>query len=455
MILVGGYIQYNQGDLLVARFDRNGNPDVTFGNQGFAYIDLNSDWQHVTAMHLLGNGKIMLLAETDHQGERGCALVRLTADGFLDQTFADSGWVFNGVGYGTTYWKAITQVSNGDLIVGGTIYHSGNVQMALLGYHPDGSLNLSFGDTGVTLKSVGGSSTDLQALKLTPNGKLMAGGSNYFQGNRSMILVQFDIDGKVDANFAGGNGITIGFNDDAELNDFTFQRDGKILAAGFVERNNDDLFAMARVSPNGTLDPSFGVNGKVETAIGDDSRAQYVGVLGDNRIILGGVGDGIWSEDYALARYNLDGTLDKSFSYDGISTKNIGPDEDEVFAGALQSDGKLVLVGTSEKPSSSFSRYYMSVARFIGGTGSIGDEELEAGIIQMYPNPANSEVQIESPEVIDQVNIYDLSGRLIQNIKVDSYVAHLEVSNLLSGVYLVSIETEDKRTFTQRIMIER
>ncbi len=454
-IVLGGYIHYNQGDILIARFDRNGNPDVTFGNQGFAYIDLNTEWQQATSIQLLGNGKLMVLAETDHQGERGCALLRLTANGYLDQSFADSGWVFNGVGTGNSYWNALVLLPNGDFVVGGDIYHAGGRKLALLGYHDDGNVNLSFGDTGIAIKAVGGATTELRALKLSPDGKLIAGGSTYFQGNRSFMLIKYEVDGKIDQSFAGGNGLSIGFNDNAELNDFCFQRDGKIIAAGLVERNNDDLFAMARVSPTGILDPGFGVNGKVETAIGKDSRAEFAGVLGDNRILLGGVGDGIWSEDYALARYNPDGTLDKSFSYDGISTKNIGPADDIVLAGTIQSDGKLILVGTSEKPSSSFSRYYLSVARFIGGVGSIGEVELEEPSLQIFPNPAHDIVQIESSENIQEIRIFDLSGKLIRRIQPNDFEVRLTVGDLPEGMLLLEIDVTGKLSIIDRLAIRR
>lgn len=455
MILTGGYIFYNQGDLLVARFDRNGNPDVTFATQGFAYIDLNTEWQRVNDMQLLPDGKIMLLAETDHNGERGCALVRLTADGFLDQTFADSGWVFNGIGNGTTYWNALVQLPGGDLVAGGYIYHSNQVQMALLGYHPNGDLNLNFGDTGVALKSVGGTSTELHALKVTADGKIMAGGTSFFQGSSGLTLIRYEANGQVDMSFAGGNGITIGFNDDAELRDICFQRDGKILAAGFVERSNDDLFAMARVTSSGTLDPGFGTNGKVETAIGRDSRAAFVGVLGDDRIILGGHGDGIWSEDFALARYNSNGSLDNSFSFDGISTKNIGTDDDEVFAGALQSDGKIILVGTSERPGSSFSRYSMSLARFIGGTGSIETSEFDLSEINIYPNPASDELNVSGNEDLEKIIFMDLQGKVLMEVDYNLTMGGIDLSPIPAGVVVMQLHFEENKIATRKLIIRR
>lgn len=455
MIVVGGYIYYNQGDLLVARFDRNGNPDVTFGNQGFAYIDLNAEWQKVNALHILPDGKIMLLADTEHKGERGCALVRLTSNGFLDQTFADSGWVFNGIGNGTTYWNALVQTGDGTLVAGGFIYYSNTVQMALLGFHPNGDLNLAFGDTGVVVENVGGSSTELHTLKLTPQGKLLAGGSCYFQGKQSFMMMQFEADGQVDMSFAGGNGMAISFNDHAQLYDLCFQRDGKILGAGKVERNNDDKFAMIRIASTGVLDPSFGTNGKVETSIGRDSYARFVGILGDDRIILGGTGDGIWSEDYALARYNSNGVLDQSFSYDGISTKNIGTADDEVFAGALQSDGKLILVGTTERPGSSFSRYSMSLARFIGGSGSIALGEFSEYDFGMYPNPGSDIVNLKAANGIARVRLYNLNGQVMKDHTVRGDNFSLDVGLLSPGIYQVVVSFEDGRTESDKLVIAR
>ena len=97
------------------------------------------------------------------------------------------------------------------------------------------------------------------------------------------------------------------------------QPDGKIVAVGVVRTNsfNDSDFALARYNPNGSLDPSFSGDGKQRTnfrGVGSFDRATGVALQGDGKIVVVGAGGGDLTSDFALARYNPNGSLDPSFS---------------------------------------------------------------------------------------------------------------------------------------------
>jgi uncharacterized delta-60 repeat protein len=125
--------------------------------------------------------------------------------------------------------------------------------------------------------------------------------------------------------------------------------------------NNKEDFALVRYNANGSLDTDFGTGGKVTTDIGsDDDSANSVAIQADGKILAAGYSYGN-NTDFALARYNADGTLDTNFGADGKVTTAIGGTDVGVSV-AIQSDGNIVLAGHSDNGSN----YDFAVARYAG-----------------------------------------------------------------------------------------
>src|SRR5262249_54870902 len=161
-------------------------------------------------------------------------------------------------------------------------------------------------------------------------------------------------DGTLDATFGIGGKVTtdIAGRYDAVYS-VALQADGKIVAAGQARRKGFD-FLLLRYNSNGTLEPTFGTGGKVPTDLADltglafsSESASSVALQADGKIVAAGR---IWNGsnyDWALARYNSNGTLDTSFGTGGKVTTDFLGDDDEAFAVAVQPDGKAVVVGAA------------------------------------------------------------------------------------------------------------
>src|SRR5262245_48886239 len=128
-----------------------------------------------------------------------------------------------------------------------------------------------------------------------------------------------------------------------ELRALAIQPDGRIVAAGVTGTVPNRDFALARYNADGTLDRSFGVNGTVITDFrrGDDT-AWALSLQSDGKIIVAGGSDG----DFAVARYKANGTLDDRFGDSGKATLDLGGD-DRALAVAIQGDGKILAAGTA------------------------------------------------------------------------------------------------------------
>ena len=130
-------------------------------------------------------------------------------------------------------------------------------------------------------------------------------------GDHSVAWVVIS-DGSLDTSFSGTGIVTTTFplNSSSVAESVALQSDGKIVVAGYT--GPGDSFALARYNTDGTLDTSFGSSGKVTNNFGFHASQQR-SVQADGKIVVaGGVGNGS-SWDFAVARYNMDGTLDTSF----------------------------------------------------------------------------------------------------------------------------------------------
>ena len=157
--------------------------------------------------------------------------------------------------------------------------------------------------------------------------------------------------GELDASFGGDGRQTTDFGGSAGGAAVAIQSDGKIVVVGgsYAGAGGTHDFALARYTPDGSLDTSFDGDGKLTTDVGGSDGARGVVIQPDGKIVAAG-----WSDsDSALARYNADGSLDTSFDGDGKLTTGVGTAYDV----ALQSDGKIVTVGGAAAGGFALARY--------------------------------------------------------------------------------------------------
>src|SRR5262249_29551197 len=151
---------------------------------------------------------------------------------------------------------------------------------------------------------------------------------------QSGLDTSFGTSGKVTTDF-GGTG--------AAARTVAVQADGKILVAGLAVINGVVEFALSRYNGNGTIDTSFGTGGNVTTPFdfpGNFDRVFTIVQQPDGKFVAVGSTVNLFA-NFALARFNADGTLDTSFGTGGIVTTAFGVSA-EATSAVVQSDGKIV-----------------------------------------------------------------------------------------------------------------
>jgi uncharacterized delta-60 repeat protein len=167
--------------------------------------------------------------------------------------------------------------------------------------------------------------------------------------NSDFALARYNPDGALDPTFGTAGKVTTDFEgvDFAVATAVAIQGDGKIVAAGYLGASNYD-FALARYNPDGTLDPTFGTGGEVTTDFfGGFDEAWAVAIQGEGHIVVAGYTYEGSNFDFALARYKPDGTLDPMFGTGGKVTTDFFGGDDYAFAVAIQGDGNIVAAGVA------------------------------------------------------------------------------------------------------------
>ncbi len=149
----------------------------------------------------------------------------------------------------------------------------------------------------------------------------------------------FDADGKVSVDLSGNHDYA---------NDVKIQEDGKIVVIGQSNISTDADFSVVRYLPNGSLDESFSFDGKVITDIqGGIDYASSFAFQSDGKIVVVGSSSNGVDFDVSIVRYNSDGSLDNTFNETGILISPISTDTDYASTVNVQSDGKIVVAGSS------------------------------------------------------------------------------------------------------------
>ncbi|MCP4374794.1 MAG: hypothetical protein GY794_01235, partial [bacterium] len=259
------------------------------------------------------------------------------------------GIVTTSINYGAR-WHSVTQQDDGKILVAGRVTVSGLPQIhdfALARYNTDGSLDTAFGGDGIVTLAIGPWNDFNYSVAVQSDGNILVAGYSESESEQAnFAVVRYTADGSLDTTFDSDGIVTTDFatRDDFAY-DVTVQSDGKVLVAGF-SKDGDFDFALTRYNVDGSLDTSFDTDGIVTTDFGSSTDTGYsVTVQSDGKILLAGRSNSDSDYDFALVRYNADGSLDTTFDTDGKLTTDFGSGDDWGRDVAVQSDGKILVVG--------------------------------------------------------------------------------------------------------------
>jgi uncharacterized delta-60 repeat protein len=310
---------------------------------------------------------------------------------------ADGRWASTELTSNSGYWNSSGATSaafqpDGKIVVaGGTYafddrYEETFAAIALVRYNPDLSLDASFSQDGKLTTEVdaeryaGGS-----AVMVQPDGKILVAGSTGRSPSGDFVLVRYRTDGSLDSSFGTGGIVTTDFGLYERANAAVLQPDGKIVVLG----ESFDMgaygwpwLALARYRSDGSLDPSFSGDGMLTLSTGDSSASQALALQGDGKLVVGGGSH--------MLRFEPDGSPDPSFGTAGVVNDSA---LSAIMGLGIQPDGRIVSAAANGR--FAFARYLpdgsLDWSFGIGGRQSIDYGEYGASLngIAVHPTDGN------------------------------------------------------------------
>ena len=394
-----------------------GDPDGTFGTGGEAEFDFGGD-EAAEAVVQGPGGKLYLGGNID----QFFFSLRITPGGDEDEGYGTGGWAGMIVGE-TAAAHDLAVGADGSAFVVGVRAVGGVSKGAVVKFDTDGQPDESFSGDGLALVTDGTKEITLNAAVVQPDGKLVIAGQVLDGGLAShFLLARLRANGTLDPTFGDGGRarVTFGPNANAPLS-MLRQPDGKLLVAGETSQIGvpgayDSAFA--RFKPDGTLDRSFGVQGKSVLSLVEGGRNGVLGLAlapggkplaciqgrdfdghghvalmrlmpngkvdttfggGDGGTIVTSIGQGQCSDiavqgdgkpvvaagltgvdRFSAVRFQANGKVDRSFSVDGIAHAFTGAPATTPLAVIVQGNGRIVVAGFVD-----FGNKDVAVARFL------------------------------------------------------------------------------------------
>jgi uncharacterized delta-60 repeat protein len=349
-IVAAGAWDNGQHRFGLARYNADGSLDTSFDGDG-KVTTFSLLHGIANSVALQADGKIVAAGtvwNSTANGDMAFALARYNADGSLDTSFNGTGTVTTGFGLFTT-GNSVAAGADGRIVVAGSVGYAG-ARVAIACYNPDGSLDITFDGDGKLTTGFRSGAGSAYSVAVQADGKIViAGNDNYFgaQYPHNFRLARLNVDGSLDTSFGGIGEVTTRFESfENDATSVAVQTDGKIVAAGYTGYEGAFNFAVARYNSDGSLDGSFHGDGKVATDFGARDIAYSVALQADGKIVVAGDTSIPGTDSFAVVRYNADGSLDPTFDGDGKLTTDFNSVRASgAFSVAVQADGKIVAAG--------------------------------------------------------------------------------------------------------------
>ena len=285
------------------------------------------------------------------------------APGDLDPSFGTAGKVITDVGNKKNAANSVAIQPDGKIVIAGVsnpVSLTNPDDILVARYNPDGTLDGSFGNEGVSTFKVAGHPSAANAVAIQEDGKIVVVGSVFNGSNYDFAIARLTLDGTLDADFGSGGVVA---SPHGSGNDFAYavaiQDDERIVVAGSAHNGSNDDFALQRFTTSGQLDSSFNGAGKVTTEMaGFPNTAFSIAIQPDGKIVAAGrmYNESFHTYEFAVARYRRSGAIDKVplspqpgetyFAVWGYTTVRFDT-RAEAYAVGVQPDGKILMAGFS------------------------------------------------------------------------------------------------------------
>lgn len=415
----------------LSRYFLDGTIDSSFGFNGL--VKAGTEIGFPIQMVLQPDDKILLAASINSDG----GVMRLNMNGDIDSSFGVDGLVTTDIDTNYDVFYALALQNDGNILAGGSTIrdYTDDHDFILCKYLSDGKLDTAFANEGIFRLDLGLDET-IKTINVLPDNSILIGGYSYqlleedgeLNEYADLIITKLFSNGNIDSSF-GINGIVTITLDYYVIfpQRILLLPDQSFYCAAFLFANSGNYCDMGlfKINPDGSLDNSFSTDGVVIPYFEEIFTVLNDAVLQtDGKIILVGDTDSDDGEDVALVRYGPDGTIDSSFNYDGIAKTDVNGRYNRGNAICLQVDGKILVVASAPdgEGGSDF-----AVLRFLNeDVVNIQTYSNEFMQVEAFPNPAVKNIilklNLSKPEIVS-IYLTDIMGNKIKTLETEKLIA--------------------------------
>ena len=396
-------------DYCLVRFTADGILDTSFGTNGKVVINYTLENDNGLNLPLKLENPRCLVVQSDDKiliggstygisTDLDLALIRFNANGNLDASFGTNGFVKHdlslfSVGDFSVHCSGINSTacnlalqSDGSIIVHGTKSRTMNgslsqsVENVLTRYTDSGTLDNGFGINGLVSigRDLDNSLPDASSfIEISSDDKILV--MEHIKDNGTFHLVRYNADGSLDSGFGTGGKVATDF----VICDVAVQSDGKIVTGGWASDDDNYIVSLVRYNTDGTLDTSFGIDGRSNTDVvarnyelmRSNAVDLSIAIQNNGQILVTGglIYDvkEIPNSPYYLARYNADGSLDGFFGTNGITSTNIATGMNVSHGIIAEPDGHVLIIADTIYYSNGFRNVACAISRYLPGYSDI------------------------------------------------------------------------------------
>ena len=449
-ILTGGnsFGQIGNTDIHIIRTKSNGSMDNTFGVGGIATIPGG----FFCDMALLSGGKIIVAGSgVGPTNTNNYIVYRFTKNGVLDTTFGNAGSVEVNMLYENMICNDVTIQPDGKILLGG--YTSGvHRNMIIVRLKANGNLDNNFATGGIFKLEIANRGSACYQLAMQNDGKIVAGGfidmiilNSYYIFDFG--AVRLTASGILDNTFGDGGVVIANKQYVDAASSVSILSDGRIVLGGSTNNFGDNKFAALCLLTNGSLDSTFGTGGwSVPDFYGGNAVCNAMIVEPDDDIIMAGNASINAGNSYyptvAMAKLLSNGIQDNAFGDYGLDTSFFGVASLGCNDIALQSDNKIIIAGARNV--GAHSSYF--IARYTNSPALQKESQLTfpSGIeASVYPNPNSGDFIVSFSNPLQEpitITIINLLGQVVyeDNPASSAYQTNLAITlspDLADGIY--------------------
>ena len=350
IVVVGYVLGGGTYDFAVLRYTTAGVLDTTFSGDGQVTIDIDSEHDLAYSVAIQSDGKIVVGGVSGYASANAeFGLARLTSAGELDTSFSTDGKLEVGFGFGDDILGSVAIQGDGKVVAAGYGHNGTNFDVAVARVSTSGVLDTDFSDDGKVLVPVGDGHDYGYAVEVASDGDIVVAGSSHNGADDDVAVVRLTTTGVLDTAFDSDGLVTTAIGGGADVGrSLAIASDGDIVVAGSSNNGANEDVAVVRYTSAGALDTEFSADGKATFIVGSaDDNGRAVAIQSDGKIVVVGESNNGANDDVAVLRLSAAGALDTGFSGDGTLTTGIGSGNDVGYGVAVASTGRIVVAGVS------------------------------------------------------------------------------------------------------------